>query len=192
MDEKINSGLAGYVFPVADPLPAVPAKVNEAALPHGFEQTPQNIAKLARELAVNIRDPKEVLKDFGLTVEQYETVVKPNPVFANALQVLIAEWNDAGNAPKRLVLQAQAILEDTMHVVGARIANKQEDLKDVVGAFKAIAGIAGMGDNRPATNPGEKFTITINLGSDTLKYDKITGRPQGAIELIEEKSDAST
>jgi hypothetical protein len=72
------------------------------------------------------------------------------------------------------------------------MSEKREELKNVVGAFKAISQIAGMEGEKTQPGTGEKFTITINLGSDTLKYDKVTGRPQGTIELIEEKSDAGT
>ena len=191
MDEKIDSGLSNLVIPprgattdVPSPPPSVPAITTTL--------TPQKIAKLARELAVNIRAPKDILADFGLTPEQFDAFIKPNPLFTHALQALIAEWNDAGNAPKRLRLQAQAILEDSMPTVGSRMSDAREDLKDVVSAFKAISQIAGMEGEKTPVGAGEKFTITINLGSDTLKYDKIIGRPQGVIDLIEEKSDAGT
>lgn len=195
MDEDVETGfgspIGGHEPRPASDTPNV-AVVGSIPTPPaiGKNLTSAQIASLARQLAQNIRPPSDVLKDFGLTEDDYETKVKPNPLFAQALTGLIQEWNDAGNSPKRLRLQAQAILEDTMPAIGARISDRKEDLEGAVKAFQAVSKIAGMEEAKGAPiSGGERFTITINLGGEQpLTYEKTTGLPTIEGKIADDKA----
>jgi hypothetical protein len=143
-----------------------------------------DFAKLALEVARNIQELPTILTRWGLTPAQYD-VIQKNPFYTRVLQTYIIEWNAAGNVEQRLKLEAGAILEDASPAIAARMNMPSEDLGKVVEAAKMFAKMAGIGEEKAAGNPGEKFTITINLGEDAkLKFEKDV---TPAIPLVEKE-----
>ena len=129
--------------------------------------TAQMLARLARELAMDIRPQLDILKDYGLNRVQYDFLREHNEFFKAALYASVIEWNSAMSTPERIKAQAAAALEDKLPDLAIRMGNKSEGLPGVVEAAKLFAKIAGVGE-RDMGNvaTGERFTITINLGAD--------------------------
>lgn len=144
-----------------------------ANLPAIPELSPFDLAKLAREVAMDIKELDVVLGYYRLTLEQYAEVCKI-PFFKRALENSTLEWNSALSTHERMKIEAAAILEEGLPILGARMKNKDETFAAATEAGKLFAKIAGLGEvSRDAPAPGEKFTITINLGDDTkLHYEK--------------------
>lgn len=144
-------------------LPSPPALVTAAViLP---KLTLNDLAKLAREIAQNIRDLPDTLALFKLDEAQY-AVLLANPFFKRALEGSILEWEAAGNTVQRLALGSAAILEDSLPHLGARMTDDKEPLPAAVETAKLLAKLAGIGETNKTMASGEKFTITINLGDD--------------------------
>ena len=96
------------------------------------------------------------------------------------------EWQSAENAQARIKIEAAVALEDALPAIAARMTKEGEALSGVVETGKLFAKLAQIGEGRSEGLPGEKFSITINLGEDKkLTFEKdVTPTPP----LIEEKA----
>lgn len=125
---------------------------------------PARLAKLAREIAMNIRELPAILKDYGLTAQYYDEHILTNEFFKRALETIIIEWNGALSTHQRIKVEAAATLEDSLHNLAARMNTNDEALPAVVETAKLFAKIAGLGEPTQNANSGEKFVISIDLG----------------------------
>ena len=137
-----------------------------------------DLAKLAREMAMNIRDRGDILKEFNLTGHQYDFLeayhIFYREVYANACR----EWHAPLTTQERITVEAAAILEDSLLTIGARMQNKGEGLPGVVEAAKLFAKIAKVDvAEKGATAPGERFSINIDLGGDKKITVETTAAP---------------
>jgi hypothetical protein len=133
---------------------------------------PALLAKLAAEVARDQRDIGEILTDYNLTLEQFN-YLKTNAFFARVLETATIEWNSDLSVHDRLRVEAAMYLEQGMPVLGARMLNEREELKDAVETAKMFAKVAGLGEVGDKSSSGEKFTINIDLGGDkTLRLAK--------------------
>lgn len=126
-----------------------------------------DLAKLAREIAMDIREKTVILQEFKLSVPQYEFLEGYNPFYREALASACREWQAPLTTQERITVEAAAILEDSLLTIGARMRNAGEGLPGVVEAAKLFAKIAkvDVADSRNAA-PGERFAINIDLGGD--------------------------
>ena len=144
--------------------------------------TPPQLGALAAEIARDLRDLEVVLADYKLTLEQYN-YLKYNPFFKKILEIAIIDWNSSNSVHKRLQIEAATYLEQGMPVMGARMLNEREELKDVVETAKMFAKVAGIGEDKSSVGTGEKFSIHIDLGGDkTLRLTKDITPASGAKE----------
>lgn len=127
----------------------------------------QDLARLAREIAMDIRERHLVLAEHKLTEAQYDYLETQNEFFVQALKVASMEWHSPLSTQERIKLEAAAILEDALPGLGARLQNPREQLSGVVETAKLFAKVAGVGEREVgAVAPGERFTINIDLGGD--------------------------
>lgn len=125
---------------------------------------PTDMVKLAREIAMDIRELADILATYKLTGEQYARI-STLPFFKSALQSAIIEWTSALNTHERIKIEAATSLEDALPVLAGRMKDKNETLPAAVETGKLFAKIAGLGEREQAQHaPGERFTININLG----------------------------
>ena len=150
-------------------------------VPHPHLDEPQMVV-LARDMAWNIRDPDIILGALGVTQEQFDTHVKRNAFYKRAYETFLVEWESANSTNKRIAVKSAAALEDLLPSIGARMANAKEGLPAVVETAKLFAKLAGAGEEKRDSSPGEKFTITINLGADKLRFEETVGK---GIEILE-------
>ena len=151
-----------------------PNKPVQIAAPANQPEDPnlseQQLVALARELVQAIKRPEEILPDYNITQEQFDAHVITNGYFKRAYEALLIEWNGASSTNKRLALKSAAVLEDSLHKVGARMVDAKETLTAVVEAGKFFAKLAGAGEERERS-AGEKFSINITIGDQTVKLD---------------------
>lgn len=174
-DEPVETGLSVLSAPDLPSLPApVTATVNLPSL-DSFD-----LAKLAREVVMNLRPLPEILEPFKLTVEQFDQL-KENADFKRIFDSMLIEWHSATNTEKRIKVGAAVLLEEALPSLGARMISAKEDLKDAVETGKLFAKIAGVGEGERSAGIGEKLVINIDLGDDkSLRLEKeITVAPAG-------------
>jgi len=137
------------------------------------------LAKLAREIAMDVKERHVILKEFNLTQVQYDYLEANNDFYRSALQAASIEWHAPLSTAERIKVEAAAILEDSLPGLGARMQNKGEGLPGVIEAAKLFAKVAGVGEREHgAAAGGERFVINIDLGGD----QKITLSTQEATQ----------
>lgn len=136
------------------PDPVIPVSLDDATL-----------SSLAIEIVRAVNEPLTIIKNFGITPEQFE-VIKQNPFFVKTLEVVTTVWTSTDNIDRRSRLTAAAILEEVMPKLGARMLKEGEPLPAVIETAKLFAKMAGVGEAPAAgtVQPGEKFNIVINIG----------------------------
>lgn len=145
-----------------------------ASLP---ELTPAQMAKLAREVVMQIREVKDILLDFGVTPGQYARLVD-HPSYKRILDAISIDWNTASNTEQRIKIAAAAILEDNLSTLGARMGSDKEPLREVIEAGKLFSRLAGVASEQEGGRAAEgKFVINIDLGADAkLRFEKDDGK----------------
>jgi hypothetical protein len=123
------------------------------------------MAKLAREMAMCIRNHNDIFADFGISEEDYYTISK-NEFYKRAKEQFSLEWNSTLSAADRVKLISASFAEEVLPVIAGRALDKDEPLVNVLGTFKQLCQNAGIGDPKAEQKPNERFVITINLGSD--------------------------
>lgn len=133
------------------------------------------LAKLANEVALDIRDLKDILEDYGLTPVDYDRLTK-TAHYQTLLEQYRIEWNSAKSVHERLRLQSAVMLEQAFPTLGARMQNASDP--GAVEVAKLMAKMTGLDAPKQGVgNPSDKFVITINLGADKtatpeLKFEK--------------------
>jgi hypothetical protein len=162
------------------------------------------LVKLARQIAMGIKDIPDILYDNDLTLREFDEI-KQLPLFARTLGSEVKAWEGADNTHSRLKLKAAAMLEEYMPELYARLNDRTEPLMAKMKAVELVSKIAGFGDREanPAGNPGDKVHVVINLGADA-RAEYIKQLPHKVIEheavpvqptfekSFEESLDAST
>jgi hypothetical protein len=202
--QAVDAALTATVTPEpSQPAPAPTPTAIEGLSPAGVQaakalvQLPQltwpELARLAREMAMDIKERSTILKEFKLTETQYDFLEAHNDFYREAFRNACREWHAPLTTQERIKVEAAALLEDSLLGLGARMQNKGEGLPGVVEAFKFVGKIAGVGEREsgPAA-PGERFTINIDLGGDKgvvinaspVRAPDQAGDPVGALPAI--------
>jgi hypothetical protein len=130
------------------------------------------LAKLARELVMNIRNYKLVFADYGIDENDYYEIEK-NAFFKKIKDHYTVEWNSATSTEDRLRIESLAYLERVYPALARRALDPQESLAAATGFANLLARTAGVGQEKSGpANSSERFVITINLGADTETYNK--------------------
>lgn len=124
------------------------------------------LAELAREVAMNVRTLPEILVDWEIPLEEYEKDIDPNPFYKRTLAQYVIEWNSAGATKDRVKLRAQALVEQALRPLGIRLLDLKENLSSQVELGKFVAQLGHLGDTKDKINQAERFTITINMGTE--------------------------
>jgi hypothetical protein len=158
-----------------EPSPPVTAAVTPGLTPEGVQAakalvqlpplTVPELAKLAREIAMDIKERHVILKEFGLSQTQFDFLSSSNDFFKQALNACCIEWHAPLSTQERIKTEAAAILEDSLPGLGARMQSKSEGLPGVIEAAKLFAKVAGVGERETGGGAvGERFVINIDLG----------------------------
>lgn len=147
--------------------PALTAAGIQAAksLVHLPHLSASELARLARDFAMDIKERHVILADNKLTEAQYDFIENHNEFYKAALHAACIEWHAPLSTPERIKVEAAAILEDSLIGLGVRMQSKTEGLPGVIEAAKLFAKVAGVGERETGPGaPGERFVINIDLG----------------------------
>jgi len=143
------------------------------------------LLRVARELAVGIRPLDEILELHEIDPDDWEAF-KSTPQFTKLLSEEIAAWESASNTRERVRLKSLAFLEEALPEYFGRAHDRREPLSAKIELLKAIAKIAGIDGGPKDADPGQKFSVVINLGS-TGKLTFEERRPAITVEAEEEE-----
>jgi len=130
------------------------------------------LVALAREIAMDMKQLPDVLKELSITPEQFE-IIKNSQFFKHVLSQEIANWASALNTSERVKLKSQAMIEMSLEEFYARMHDSKEPLSAKVELLKTLAKIAGVDASKAEQAAGERFMVTINMGADQkLTIDK--------------------
>jgi hypothetical protein len=168
--------------------------MGDMSLPADYPTVPASVyddvrlVKLAREIAMGLKDIPDILFDNSLTQREFDEI-QSIPHFARILSSEMAAWASAGNTTERVKLKTVSMIEELLPELYARLNDPGEPLHAKVKAFEQLCKVAGFGEkDLPAMgSPGDRVQVIINLGADTkLQYEKRL--PQKVIDVTPEKS----
>ena len=145
--------------------------MNEIALSEDPKLDSNQLAKLAEELANRTFNHIKVLRSYNLTIEQFEKYIASNPYFVQAYDAAIIEWNAATSTAKRIKIRSAAALEQSLPALHSRMVDAKEALPAAVETAKLFAKLAGVGEEKQAQVSGERFTISINIGTKKIEQE---------------------
>src|SRR5215467_12342577 len=87
------------------------------------------MAKLAREMAMGIRNYQAIFADYGIDETAYQQIEK-NEFYRRAREQFALEWNSALSAADRVRLISAAYAEQTLVSVGRGILDENKPLSD--------------------------------------------------------------
>ena len=154
--------------------------MGDFALPADYPTVPASVyddmklVKLAREIAMGIKDLPDILFDNGLVQYEFEAI-QQLPHFNKMLAAELAAWGSAVNTGERVKLKAGAMIEEYLPELYARLNDRDEPLMGKIKAMELISKMAGFGqsDIPQAGAPGDRVQVIINLGADyKLEYQK--------------------
>ncbi len=145
--------------------------MNEIALSEDPKLDSNQLAKLAEELANRTFNHIKVLRSYNLTIEQFEKYIASNPYFVQAYDAAKIEWNAATSTAKRIKIRSAAALEQSLPALHSRMVDAKEALPAAVETAKLFAKLAGVGEEKQAQVSGERFTISINIGTKKIEQE---------------------
>lgn len=144
--------------------PTVPAAVYDE----------MKLVKLARELAMSMKDVEAILRDHDVSQSQFEAL-QGNHHFNKVFAAELAAWGAAGNTDERVKFKSAAMIEEILPECYARLNDPKEPMMAKVKMLELVGRWAGWGqaDIKPAFAPGDRVLVQINLGNDSkLTYEK--------------------
>lgn len=124
------------------------------------------MAALARELVMNIRNYQETFALFGIDETDYQ-IIEKNEYFRKVREHLALEWNSTLSTEERIRVQHLAYLERLSPVLARRAMQPDANLSASTDVGKLLMKGAGIGEAKTEKAITDRFVITINLGADT-------------------------
>ena len=149
--------------------------------------TDAEISRLAREIARDIKPMDEILKQFGLSAEQFDAVADSG-FFQTRLNEETQLWNasDPYSVAKRIETKAATMIEDCLLEVYALIHDRAQPMAAKIEALKWAARMAGLGETaKGGADTGAGVKITINLGREKLEFDKEKRLHEGVTDVVD-------
>lgn len=133
---------------------------------------------LAREIAMDIHELPDILKRLNITATQWEDIQRTTR-FRGYLEDAVATWQSALNGPERIKVKSLAAIEDWLPTAYEHLHDGKLALRDKTELAKLISRLGGVGEKALNEMPvGEKISITINMGDQTMHVDKAPPIPK--------------
>lgn len=159
-------------FSLPPDYPTIPAGVYDEA----------KLVKLARQIAMGIKDLPDILFDNGLTLREFD-IIKQLPAFGRMLEGEVKAFEGAANTHGRIQLRSASMIEEYLPELYARLNDPREPLMAKIKALELAAKLAGYSERPEGANvsPGDRVQVVINLGAD-MKSEYVKVLPHKVIE----------
>jgi hypothetical protein len=128
-----------------------------------------DFATLAREIAQDIFPLETITKLHNLTDDEWLRI-SVHPKFVSILGEMQREWNSASNTAERIKVKAQTGLESQLEILIADCGDPTIPLSQRTEAYRMLARLGDL-DGQGKVQIGEKFSITLNIGTVTKAVD---------------------
>jgi hypothetical protein len=135
--------------------------------------TPRNFSRLAREIAMDILELDEILALHQLDAEEWQQI-QADVRFQGMLDDMRRQWNSADNTKERVRVKAATGIEMALDTVVLELMNPTIPLAQRVSAFQMLAKLGDLEikPDAPVVAPGDRVTISINIGGDPKVVEK--------------------
>lgn len=121
---------------------------------------------VAREIAMDIFEVPTILKNHGVTEQEWEEMEN-----SRGFRLMLAEqlsiWNSSLNTRERIEARTLALIEGSLQELYRSIHDPEFSHSAKVELFKALSRNVGIGvKDAPQTGTGERVSIMINMGED--------------------------
>jgi hypothetical protein len=122
-------------------------------------------SRLISDLVANIRDPKAICAQYGITPEDVAKKMR-HPLFAAHYRETARFWNSDMNAQQRIRAKAAFLLEDTLPSLHKIATGAQVPVNAKLAAIEQLTKISTVAVvPKEQQGGGEKHSITINIGA---------------------------
>lgn len=135
-----------------------------------------NLAKLAREIAIDMLPMDEVLRLNQVDDEAWAKI-QADPRFDAMLASMITDWNSAGNVRQRVQLKAATGFEAFLEHLIEEGHSPNVPLSQKVELGKLLVKIGELEAVRDGINAGQQMLVQINIGEEPKNVSVIAGAP---------------
>jgi hypothetical protein len=137
-----------------------------------------DIAKLARDIAMDILGTEKVLEIHQISPEDWE-LIKSSRAFQTQLADMAQAWNDASNTKARVRVAAATAVESLIEPMVACVLDETIPYAQRVEGWKVLIKLGGMGDEERMAQGGERFSIQIIMGAQapTTTIEGVVAEP---------------
>lgn len=128
-----------------------------------------DFATLAREIAQDIFPLEQVIRLHNLSDDEW-LKISVHPKFVSILNDMTKEWNSASNTAERIKVKSQAGLESQLEILIADCGDPSIPLSQRTEAYRMLARLGDL-DGQGKVQVGEKFSITLNIGTVVKAVD---------------------
>ncbi|SRR5258707_10983191 len=148
----------------------VPSTIKQALPPH---ITAGIIARIAREVVMEIHNLEDILVHFRISSAQYARI-QQLPFFKNVVEDFTKEWNKISSTQERVRLISAVMYEEALPRLGAQMLDENVSPSMALETGKHFAKVAGVGEgkNDVPSSASERFVINISLGEQKLQFTK--------------------
>jgi hypothetical protein len=146
--------------------------------------TELTVSRLARDLARDLIEVKDILRNHQLTVAQYEQILS-SKLFQVRLEEELASW--ASDAKTRIKAKAMTILEEGLVEMFDLLHSSAQPMSAKIEGLKFLAKLSAMEPGANQIDGAERVTFNITIGKDKLVYEQIREDPkviEGEVETI--------
>lgn len=142
-----------------------------------------DLAMLAREIAMDLFDVKQIIELHRLTDEEW-TRIQATPKFQQMLSEMIAEWNSASSTADRVKMKAATGLESVLEVFIRDIADTSIPLTQRAEAGKFLARLGELdGQRGNLAGGGGQLLIQLNIG-EVVRRTEVQRTIEAMPELV--------
>lgn len=140
----------------------------------------QNLLSLAREFAMDQFTREQILEMHRIPETEASRYLD-HPRFAHYLTEAVKQWNSGANTEERVKAKYASMVEEAAPELWQQLHERTNPLPARVELFKAMSKIAGLGERvqGPAVAPGDRVSVTINMGED---YKLVRDTPRITID----------
>ncbi len=134
-------------------------------------------ARLALELAMNIKSPAAIAAEYGLSTSELSRRLKSEPQLAGQVTEYRKVWNHPMNAAERVRIKTAVLVEDGLPDLWALFTNTENNPNMRLDVHKHLTKLADVEPKREADNDiGSRFNVTIVLpGAEPMEIHAATG-----------------
>jgi hypothetical protein len=131
--------------------------------------TEQKMRYIARELAMDMDEPRQIIDKIGMDVAEWDAIIQ-NPRFKDMLREEKERWGSALNSKERIEIKTLYIIEDALEQMQSYLLSPTFGDTAKVQLYQALQKQVGIGSkDGPVAGTGERISITINMGDEEVK-----------------------